>query len=184
MRPNWSATKRPRRPPRPRVWRYRHQRLGGRRTPPPPNLVPAAPPDRPPPLARIFAEFDFENSRRPPMNIDEKCSTPDITIPEWPEKPPISAKTMSARHLRRRRAEAREKWPMYMADVAYRIECLPQPRRRHRRTWEQVARDSFLASFPPGIPPWACEALKPEFSAAHHDAQGDPRSLGKSKSHF
>ena len=52
---------------------------------------------------------------------------------------------------------------MYMADVAYRIECLPQPQRRHRRTWEQVARDSFLASFPPGIPPWACEALKPEF---------------------
>ena len=97
------------------------------------------------------------------MNIGEKCSTPDIAIAEWPEKPLISAKTMTARHLRRRRAEARAKWPMYMADVAYRIECLPQPRRRHRRTWEQVARDSFLASFPPGIHPWACEALKPEF---------------------
>ena len=96
------------------------------------------------------------------MNIDEKCSTPDITIAEWPETRLISRKTMTARHLRRRRAEAREKWPMYMADVAYRIERLPQPRRRHRRTWEQVSRDSFLASFPPGIPPWAYEALKPE----------------------
>ena len=30
-------------------------------------------------------------------------------------------------------------------------------------TWAEVARDNFLASFPPGIPPWACEALKPEF---------------------
>ena len=36
------------------------------------------------------------------------------------------------------------------------------PRRPYGRTWAQVARDNFLASFPPGIPPWAYEALKPE----------------------
>ena len=39
---------------------------------------------------------------------------------------------------------------------------LPPPRRPYGRTWAQVARDNFLASFPPGIPPWAYEALKPE----------------------
>ena len=72
----------------------------------------------------------------------------------------IAIKTKNAR---RRRAEARAKWPMYMADVAYRIERLPPPRRAYGRTWAQLARDSFLGSFPPGIPPWACEALKPEF---------------------
>ena len=96
------------------------------------------------------------------MNIDEKGFTPAMAIATWPETTLISRKTMTARHLRRRRAEARARWPMYLADVAYRIERLPQPRRRHRRTWVQLARDNFLASFPPGIPPWACEALKPE----------------------
>ena len=74
------------------------------------------------------------------MNIDEKGSTPDMPIAVWPETTLISRKTMTARHLRRRRAEARERWPMYLPDVAYRIERLPQPRRRHRRTWSQVAR--------------------------------------------
>ena len=97
------------------------------------------------------------------MNIDEKASTPDIAIATWPENTFISRKTMTESHLRRRRAEARARWPMYLADVAYRIEGLPQPRRRHGRTWAQLARDNCLASFPPGIPPWACEALKPEF---------------------
>ena len=97
------------------------------------------------------------------MNIDEKAFRADIAIGSWPETTLISRKTMTPRHLRRRRAEARAKWPMYLADVAYRIERLPPPRRQHGRTWNQVARDSFLASFPPGIPPWACEALKPEF---------------------
>ncbi len=79
---------------------------------------------------------------------------PDPTI--------ISRKNVSARTLRRRRAKARAKWPQYLPDVAYRIEGLPPPRRRHGRTWQQLARDNFLASFPPGIPPWAGEALKPE----------------------
>ena len=96
------------------------------------------------------------------MNIDEKAEIPDIAIATWPETTLISRKTMTARHLRRRRAAAREKWPMYLPDVAYRIERLPPPRRTYGRTWAQVARDNFLASFPPGIPPWACEALKPE----------------------
>ena len=81
----------------------------------------------------------------------------------WPETTLISRKTIHERTLRRRRAEARAKWPMYMSDVAYRIERLPPPRRAYGRTWKQLARDSFLASFPPGIQPWACEALKPEF---------------------
>ena len=49
-----------------------------------------------------------------------------------------------------------------MPDVAYQIEGLPQPRRAYGRTWSEVARDNFLASFPPGIPPWTYEALKPE----------------------
>ena len=97
------------------------------------------------------------------MNIDETASTPDIAIGTWPETTLISPKTMTARHLRRRRAAARAKWPTYEPDVAYRIERLPPPRRRHGRTWHQVARDNFLASFPPGIPPWACEALRPEY---------------------
>ena len=97
------------------------------------------------------------------MNIDEKAFRADIAISTWPETTLISRKTMTPRHPRRRRAEARAKWPMYLPDVAYRIERLPPPRRQHGRTWEQLARDRFLASFPPGIPPWACEALKPEF---------------------
>ncbi len=96
------------------------------------------------------------------MNIDEKASTPATPIRIWPETTMISRKTVPERTLRRRRAEARARWPMYLPDVAYRIERLPPPRRRHGRTWNQVARDNFLASFPPGIPPWACEALKPE----------------------
>ena len=98
------------------------------------------------------------------MNIDETASRADMAIATWPETTLISRNTMTARHLRRRRAEARAKWPTYEADVAYRIERLPPPRRQHGRTWNQVARDAFLASFPPGIPPWACdEALKPEY---------------------
>ena len=96
------------------------------------------------------------------MNIDEKAEIPDMAITTWPETTLISRKTVTARHLRRLRAAVREKWPMYLPDVAYRIERLPPPRRPYGRTWAQVARHNFLASFPPGIPPWACEALKPE----------------------
>ncbi len=40
------------------------------------------------------------------MNIDEKAEIPDMAIATWPEKPLILRKTMSARHLRRRRAAA------------------------------------------------------------------------------
>ncbi len=98
------------------------------------------------------------------MNIDEKCSTPATPIQIWPETTLISRKTIPKRTLRRWRAEARARWPMYLADVAYRIERLPQPKRRHGRTWAEVARDNFLASFPAGtgIPPWAGEAYRPE----------------------
>ena len=63
------------------------------------------------------------------MNIDEKAEIPDMAIATWPETTLISRKTMTARHLRRRRAAAREKWPMYLPDVAYRIERLPPPLR-------------------------------------------------------
>ncbi len=108
------------------------------------------------------------------MNIDEKAFRADIAIGTWPETTLISRETMTARHLRRRRAEARARWPMYLPDVAYRIERLPPPRRQHGRTWSQVARDRFLASFPPGIPPWACEALKPEFRPRTIDALVEP----------
>ena len=97
------------------------------------------------------------------MNIDEKVEIPDMAIATWPETTLISRKTVTARHLRRLRAAARAKWSQYLSDVAYRIERLPQPRRAYGRTWTQLARDNFLASFPPGIPPWACEALKPEY---------------------
>ena len=96
------------------------------------------------------------------MNIDENAEIPATVARIWPDTTLISRKTIPERTLRRRRAEARAKWPMYMADVAYRIERLPQPRRAYGRTWAEVARDNFLASFPPGIPPWACQALKPE----------------------
>ena len=97
------------------------------------------------------------------MNIDETSKMADTAIRIWPETALISRKTMTPRTLRRRRAKARAKWPTYEADVAYRIERLPPPRRAYGRTWNQVARDNFLASFPPGIPPWACEALRPEY---------------------
>ena len=58
-------------------------------------------------------------------------------------------------------AAARAKWPMFMPDVAYRIEGLPQPKRRLGRTWAEVARDNFPAGT--GIPPWAGEAYRPEY---------------------
>ena len=87
------------------------------------------------------------------MNIDEKGSTPATPIQIWPNTTLISRKTIPERTLRRRRAAARARWPMYLADVAYRIERLPPPRRRHRRTWAEVARDNFLASFPRGFRP-------------------------------
>ncbi len=98
------------------------------------------------------------------MNIDEKCFTRATSIRIWPETTVISRKTIPERTLRRRRVAAREKWPMYLPDVAYRIEGLPQPKRRYGRSWKELARDNFLTSFPPGtgIPPWACEALKPK----------------------
>ncbi len=95
------------------------------------------------------------------MNIDEKPEIPAMSIRIWLETTVISRKTIPERTLRRSRAAARAKWPVYLPDVTYRIERLPQPRRAYGRTWTQLARDNFLASFPPGIPPWACEALKP-----------------------
>ena len=86
-----------------------------------------------------------------------------MAIATWPETTLISRKTMTARHLRRRRAAAREKWPMYMADVAYRIERLPPPRPPLRTDLgtKSPATTSSPAS-PRGFRPWACEALKPE----------------------
>ena len=99
------------------------------------------------------------------MNIDEKCFTPASEVQIW-QKTTVHVREMFAhRTLRRRRAAARAKWPMFMPDVAYRIEGLPQPKRRHGRTWAEVARDNFLASFPAGtgIPPWAGEAYRPEY---------------------
>ena len=97
------------------------------------------------------------------MASDHIAEFPDSSIQVWPKPPVRSRKTVTARTLRRWRAKARAKWPKFMPDVAYRIEGLPQPRRPYGRTWEQITRDNFLASFPPGIPPWAGEALKPEF---------------------
>ena len=73
------------------------------------------------------------------MNIDEKGEMADTAIPIWPEMTVISRKTVTARTIRRRRAAARVKWPMYLPDVAYRIERLPQPRRAYGRTWKQLA---------------------------------------------
>ena len=135
----------------------------GSQPPRTPKSPPGECPDRPPPFTRIFAKFDFQISGRPPMNIDEKPEIPATSIRIWPETTVISRKTIPERTLRRRRAAARAKWPMFMPDVAYRIEGLPQPKRRHGRSWAEVARDNFLASFPAGtgIPPWAGEAYRP-----------------------
>ena len=95
--------------------------------------------------------------------MTKRSFSPATPIQIWPDTTLISRKTLPERTLRRRRAEARARWPMYLPDVAYRIERLPQPRRAYGRTWAQLARDNFLASFLPGIPPWACKALKPEY---------------------
>ncbi len=99
------------------------------------------------------------------MNIDEKCFTPATEIQNWPKTTVHVRENFALRTLRRRRAAARTKWPMFMPDVAYRIEGLPQPKRRHGRSWAELARDNFLASFPAGtgIPPWAGEAYRPEY---------------------
>ncbi len=99
------------------------------------------------------------------MNIDKKCFTPATEIQNWPKTSVNLRETFVPRTLRRRRAVARAKWPMFMPDVAYRIEGLSQPKRRHGRSWAEVARDNFLASFSAGtgIPPWAGEAYRPEY---------------------
>ena len=73
-----------------------------------------------------------------------------MAIATWPDTTLISRKTMTARHLRRRRAEARERWPMYLPDVAYRIERLPPPRRRLRPDLGPAR----PRQFPRQLPPW------------------------------
>ena len=87
------------------------------------------------------------------MNIDEKAEIPDMAITTWPETTLIARTMVTARHLRRLRAAACAKWPMYLPDVAYRIERFPQPRRAYGRTWAQLAHDNFLTSFPRGFRP-------------------------------
>ena len=49
-----------------------------------------------------------------------------------------------------------------MPDVAYAIEGVPQPKRRHGRTWADFDRDEFLAGITLGVPPWYREAWRPE----------------------
>ena len=61
------------------------------------------------------------------MNIDEKCFTPASEMQIWPKTTAHLREFFALRTLRRRRAAARAKWPMFMPDVAYRIEGLPQP---------------------------------------------------------
>ena len=87
------------------------------------------------------------------MNIDEKAFRADIAIGTWPETTLISRKTMTPRHLRRRRAEARARWPMYMADVAYRIERLPPPPAATRADLEPGLPRQFSRQLPPGDSP-------------------------------
>ena len=120
----------------------------GSQPPRTPKSPPGECPDRPPTFTHKFAKFDFEISGRPSMNIEEKCFTPATEIQNWPKTTVHVRENFAHRTLRRRRAAARAKWPMFMPDVAYRIEGLPQPKRRHGRTWAEVARDNFLASFP------------------------------------
>ena len=89
MRPNWSETKRPRRPPRPRVWRYRHQRLGVRRTPPPPNLVQMSGVTVRPPLRAVSQNSISKNDRPTPILIGENPLTL-LTVPvvdDWRPRP-------------------------------------------------------------------------------------------------
>ena len=89
MRPNWSDTKRARRPPRPRVWRYRHQRLGVRRPPPPPNLVRMSGVTVRPPLRAVSQNSISENDQPIPIIIGENPMSP-ITVPvvdDWRPRP-------------------------------------------------------------------------------------------------
>ena len=141
MRPNWSETKRPRRPPLPRVWRYRHQLLSVCARPHTPESRPDEPRDRPPPLAHKVAEFDCRIFGRPSMNIDEKAKIQATSIGIWPKTTLISRKTIPERTLRRRRAEARSKWPTYLPDVA-RGRPIPGPRAGvERRRLQRVVGD-------------------------------------------
>ena len=64
--------------------------------------------------------------------------------------------------LSRWRTQARRRWPIYMPDVAFALEGVPQPRRPYGRTFAEIARDEFLAHITPGVPPWAIEAWRPE----------------------
>ena len=113
------------------------------------------------------------------MNIDEKAFTPATSIATWPENTLISRKTVPARTLRRRRATARAKWPMYLPDVAYRIECLPPPRRRHGRSWAHPPRGRSNHERPPaeGEPPRRVPPLRaPIHGDLHRRVAADPQT--------
>ena len=151
------------------------------RTPPPPNLYGTRAVTVRPPFTRIFAKFDFRFFRATPYEHWQKVPPPRPSPIRHLARNDANFAQNDPRADRRRRADARERWPMYMADVAYRIECLPQPQRRHRRTWEQVARDSFLVSARRGLPDRMPPA-RPRRTNAATDT-GGPGSLGKSRSH-
>ena len=87
------------------------------------------------------------------MNIDEKAEIPATLAQIWPDTTLISRKTIPERTLRRRRAEARAKWPMYMSDVAYRIETAPAPPAALRADLERGLARQFSLQLPPGDSP-------------------------------
>ena len=102
------------------------------------------------------------------MFIEEKALT-HPTVPvvnDWRPRPgPRRGRrthTPSSTTRARWRAQARQKWPTYMPDVAYAIEGVPQPRRRHGRTFADLARAAFPEHITLGGPLWAFEAWRPE----------------------
>ena len=115
--------------------------------PPTPESRPDEPRDRPPPFTRSFAKFDFKKRSADPYTHWGKplyvCHSSHglATTSRTGDR----TNTPSRSTLCRRRAKARAKWPHHMPDVAYALEGVPQPKRRHGRTWAEVARDNFLA---------------------------------------
>ena len=84
------------------------------------------------------------------MNIDKKPEIPDTDLQIWPATYARVSPCRTTRTLRRHRAAARAKWPMYLPDVAYRIEGLPQPKRPYGRTWiSRKIKISFLRCLGP-----------------------------------